>query len=70
MSSYIHLYCYSFLKITETEPRFFHSKKTGTEIKCLEPHMQLYSRDEHLTQSTKRDITINAKHVQRLEFQN
>jgi hypothetical protein len=28
------------LKITETEPRFFCSKKTetGTEIKFLEPH--------------------------------
>ena len=40
INEFIHLYCSSFLKITETEPRFFCSKKTetGTEIKYLEPH--------------------------------
>jgi hypothetical protein len=40
INEFIHLSIFSFLKITETEPRFFHSKKTGTgaEIKFLEPH--------------------------------
>jgi hypothetical protein len=40
INKFILLYCSPFLKITETEPRFFCSKKTGTgtEIKFLEPH--------------------------------
>ena len=40
INKFILLYCSPFLKITETELRFFCSKKTGTgtEIKFLEPH--------------------------------
>jgi hypothetical protein len=46
INEFIHLYCSSFLKITETEPNrgFFVQKKaeTETEIKFLEPHSSIY----------------------------
>ena len=40
INNFIHLYCSSFLKITETEPNqgFFVPKKPEAEIKFLEPH--------------------------------
>jgi hypothetical protein len=42
INEFLHLYCSSFLKITETEVFLFQKKpETGNKIKCLEPHSSI-----------------------------